>query len=60
MECLIPNPTIELKDITKSSFHSLHALYKGEVDHVWLIEINSDWLTIKINWIIYVIGYWFL
>ena len=28
--------------------------------YVWLIEINSDWSTIKINWIIYVIGYWIL
>ena len=35
---------VKLKDIIGSSFHDLHALYKGEADHV-LIEINSDWLN---------------
>ena len=32
------------KDITRSNVHGLHALSRGETDHMWLIKINYDWL----------------
>ena len=37
LDAQFPNQTVELKDITWSSLHYLHAFCLGETNHAWLI-----------------------
>ena len=43
--CPIPELEHRIERYQISSFHGLHALYGSEADHMWLIEINSNWLN---------------
>ena len=47
--CPIPKSDHRIKRYHKIKFSQSACIVWSEADHVWLIEINFDWLMIKIN-----------
>ena len=47
--CLIPKSDYLIERYHEIKFSRFAWIIWGEADHMWLIEINFDWLMIKIN-----------
>ena len=56
MVCPIPKLDQRVERYHEIKFSQSACIVLGEADHVWLIEINFDWLMIKLIRWIFVIG----
>ena len=55
--CPIPKSDRQIERYHEIKFSRPACIVWGETNHVWLIEINFDWLMIKINEFMWLVEY---
>ena len=58
--CLVSKSDCQIERYRMIKFAKSACIVRGEANHMWLIEINFDWLLIKlIKWIYVISGVFF-